>query len=139
LDYGGFGGRLSFLPTQNIALFGALGYNLNGAGFNAGAQYRFSPDKPICPTLGAFYGYNAVIVVQGAEQHDKTYYGPNFSFGLEFKAKRKPKNFSTIELIIPLRSDQYSKDFKALEDDPSIEIKSKPLPITISFGYHFGF
>ncbi|HNV52900.1 MAG TPA: hypothetical protein PKM28_08430, partial [Tenuifilaceae bacterium] len=60
LDYGGFGGRFTFVPTKNFALFGGFGYNLLGLGYNVGGTYRILPDKRICPTISAMYGYNAV-------------------------------------------------------------------------------
>ena len=138
LDYGGIGGRLTVLPHKNFAAFGAVGYNLFELGFNLGIQARLLPDAGICPTIGAMYGYNGVIVVKGAEQYNKTYYGPSFSFGLEFKSNRNPKNYSNVEILLPIRPSQYKKDFEDLQNNPAISFESKPLPIGISFGFHFG-
>src|SRR5688572_12405860 len=78
LGYGGTGLRLSALPIKNVSLFGAAGYNLVKVGFNFGGAIRLLPDKRVTPTLVGMYGYNAVIVVQGAEEFNKTYYGPSF-------------------------------------------------------------
>ena len=36
IDYGGFGCRLTILPSERIEFFGALGYNLLEYGLNAG-------------------------------------------------------------------------------------------------------
>ena len=65
-DYGGLGGRLTFLPAERLAVFGAVGYNIVGLGLNGGAYYRISPQKKICPFIGAMYGYNGAIKVTGA-------------------------------------------------------------------------
>jgi hypothetical protein len=138
LDYGGFGGRLSVLPSKNFSVFGAIGYNLFEAGLNAGVQARLLPDNNVCPVLGAMYGYNGVIVIKGAEEYNKTYYGPSFSFGLEFKSTKNPKNFYVIELLLPIRPKEFNQDFNELENDPYIKIETKPLPIGFSFGIHFG-
>ncbi len=135
LDYGGFGGRISFVPTKNFALFGGFGYNLLGLGYNVGGTYRILPDKRICPTISAMYGYNAVIKISGASELDKTYYGPSFSLGIEFRPQNK--GYWNVELIVPVRSKDYQDDMDAIKDNPSIELKSEPLPIAISVGYHF--
>lgn len=45
IDYGGIGGRLSVLPVKQAILFGGLGYNFDGLGYNVGAGFRFSPEK----------------------------------------------------------------------------------------------
>ena len=136
IDYGGLiGGRLTVVPTKNFALFGAVGYNLIGLGFNAGAAFRIAPDKNVCPTLGVMYGYNAVIKIEGAEQYNKTYYGPTLSLGFEFKPQNK--GFWNIELLLPIRSKDYKDDIDDLKNDPNIEMKTEPLPIGFSVGYHF--
>src|SRR5687768_8932303 len=83
ISYGGFGGRLSVLPAKQVALFAAGGYNLNGFGYNLGAEVRLLPGKKVVPVLLAMYGYNGVIVVRGAEQYNKTYYGPTMGGGVE--------------------------------------------------------
>lgn len=136
IDYGGlFGARLTVLPTENVALFGSFGYNLIGIGFNAGGTFRISPTKNVCPTVGLMYGYNAVIKIVGAEEYNKTYYGPTISLGLEFKPQRK--GYWNIELLLPFRSKAYKDDLDDLKNDPAIELKSEPLPVGFSVGYHF--
>lgn len=134
LDYGGVGGRLSFVPEKHIALYGAVGYNIIGLGYNVGATIKIIPDKRFCPTIGAMYGYNAVLVVTGAfDDIRKTYYGPSFSLGFEFKSKNRPNNFWNIELLIPVRSQEFKDDIDGLI------LKAEPSPVMISVGYHFGF
>ena len=51
LDYGGFGRRISFVPTKSFALFGGFGYNLLGLGYNVGGTYRILPDKKFAQPL----------------------------------------------------------------------------------------
>src|SRR5690349_13002097 len=83
LNYGGIGGRLEALPQKNVAVFGAFGFNLHKLGFNLGAKIRALPDKKVCPIFQFMYGYNAVIVVQGASELNQTYYGPSIGGGIE--------------------------------------------------------
>jgi hypothetical protein len=136
LDYGGIGGRLSFVPAKNIAIFGAIGYNFNGAGYNGGIIVRMAPDKKVCPFLIGMYGYNAVIVIEGRDEANKTYYGASFGGGIELHRRDKP-NFWNFGLAFPVRSQEYRDAMDRLRNDPSIEL-TEPLPFTISVGYHFG-
>lgn len=138
MDYGGFGGRFAVRPTQSMALFAGIGYNLNGLGFNGGVQWRISPQKKTVPTLGFMYGYNGVIVVEGASQYNKTYYGPSVSAGLEFHSRKKRANYFNLEVILPFRPQEFTNDMNAMKSS-GIIFKNEPWPIAISLGYHWGF
>jgi hypothetical protein len=138
LDYGAFGGRFAFRPTPKVALLAGLGYNLNGVGYNFGAALRMNTTKKTVPYFSALYGYNAVIVVQGAAQLNKTYYGPSVGFGLEFHS-RKASNYFNLELILPFRSSEYTNDLNAIKNNSMIKLESEPWPIALSLGYHWGF
>jgi hypothetical protein len=134
LDYGGIGGKLTFRPTQYVGLFGALGYNLNGAGYNVGAIVRILPEAKVCPYFSLMYGYNAVIVIDGMSSADKTYYGTSIGAGIELQ--KKNNKFWTFGFVIPFRSQEYKDDLDALKNNPSVEL-TDPLPFQISVGYHF--
>jgi len=136
-DYGGFGGRFTFLPTERFALFGALGYNLIGAGINGGGFVRISPQKRVCPFAGAMYGYNAVIKVTGSIEFKKVYYGPTFIIGTELWSFMKNDYFN-IELVIPLTPSEYKADYDELKDI-GVEFKAPSIPVGFSLGYHFAF
>jgi hypothetical protein len=134
IDYGGIGGKFTFAPAKHFVLFAAVGYNFNNAGFNGGMIFRMAPEKKVSPFATVMYGYNAVIVVQGVEQANKTYYGPTFGFGIELKAKSN--NFWNFGVNIPVRSGEYKDDFDALDRNPDIDMTA-PFPVAISVGYHF--
>lgn len=139
LDYGGLGGRLTFIPGDasktSVGIFVATGFALNGLGFNAGLNLRIGQQR-LVPTISAMYGYNGVIKVIGASQYDKTYYGPSVAIGFENKTRNSDDNHIHLELVIPFRSAAYHNDIKALQNNPSVEI-SAPSPVLISIGYHF--
>ena len=137
VDYGGIGIRLSVLPESHFSLFAALGDNLNGAGYNFGAAYRFTPFNTTCWYYTMMYGYNAVIIIKDASQYNQTYYGISPGFGIEFHGRRRPGNFFNLELLIPLRTQEYRYDIIALQNKRTITLKSQPLPFTISMGFHF--
>jgi len=137
IDYGGFGGRIVYIPIPHVAVFGAGGYNLVGFGFNIGATYKILPDKKVNPTLSAMYGYNGVIKVDGADYYNKIYYGPSLSVGMEINSRKKPGNYFNLELVIPFRSQSFKDDWDVIENDPKVEITASPLPVGFSIGYHF--
>jgi hypothetical protein len=122
--------------TEGIEFFGGIGYNLLGAGLNVGAAYRLIPKSRLCPYLGAMYGYNAVIKVDGMEEYNKIYYGPSFSAGLEIWSKKRP-SFLNIEFILPLRSQEYHDAITSLKNNPNVIFTVEPIPIAFSIGYHF--
>ncbi len=134
LDYGGIGGRLTFAPAKYVALFGAIGYNFNGAGYNGGLIIRILPDGKVCPFISAMYGYNAVILIDGWDEANKTYYGVSFGTGIELRMRSG--NYWNFEMIIPARSQEFKDDFDALDQNPGIEIQA-PFPVQISVGYNF--
>lgn len=136
LDYGGIGTRLTITPTNKFGVFIAVGYNLDKAGLNGGLTYKFLPDKRVTPVAHIMYGYNAVIVVEGADQYNKTYYGLSAGGGIELNM-RKSKNYWSFEVLYSFKSSEYEDDWDALQNNSSIEILSEPLPVTISIGYHF--
>jgi hypothetical protein len=135
ISYGGIGGRLTYFPQRSIGLFAAAGYNLHKAGFNGGLVARILPDKKVCPIAMAMYGYNAVIVVEGASEYNKTYYGPSFGGGIELRMGQNG-NYMNFELLLPIRSQDYRDDMDALQNNPSIEI-TEASPVSLSIGYHF--
>ena len=139
LDYGAFGGRFAFRPAPSFGLFVGLGYNLDGLGYNFGASWRMSPEKKTVPYLSAMYGYNGVIVIDGASQYNKTYYGPSVGFGLEFHSRKKPANYFNLEIILPFRPSEFTDDLNAIKNNPMFKLQSEPWPVAISLGYHWGF
>ena len=66
LDYGGFGARVTGMPSKNFGVFGGLGYALAGVGFNGGVQGIFNSKGRAVPYLTAMYGYNGALVITGA-------------------------------------------------------------------------
>jgi hypothetical protein len=136
LDYGGIGTRITFLPQENIGLFVSAGYIVRGLGYNVGLVARAAPNKKVVPTLSFMYGYNGVIIIEGAPEFDKTYFGTSIAFGVEIKSGRSLKNFLHLQLVVPQRN-EFDNDIQSLKNNPSIEIQAPP-PILISIGYHFG-
>jgi hypothetical protein len=138
IDYGGFGGRFTVLPYEKLGMFAGVGYNLDGLGFNAGAQYKFSVDKRVRPYVIAMYGYNGVIVTEETYNGDdsETYYGPSFGFGIELKGRRNENNFWNFELLLPIRPSEFQDDIDALK--AAGYTVTDPWPVAFSIGYHFG-
>jgi hypothetical protein len=134
LDYGGIGGKIAVLPSPHVAVFGGLGYNLNGLGYNVGVAGRFLPEAKACPYVAVMYGYNAVVVVDGMDSENKTYYGATAAAGVELKTRNG--KFWNFGLVLPFRSSEYHDQVDRLMNDPNIEM-TEPLPIGFTVGYHF--
>lgn len=139
LDYGGLGARISFLPTDNVSFFGAVGYNLFQPAWNAGIIVKASPTKTVIPVFIAMYGYNTVLLLDDSggysDMHSKTYYGPSLGFGIEIKPREK--NYFSIEALLPFRSNEYEEDMKNIRDNNNMELRSEPWPVLVSIGFHF--
>ena len=141
IDYGGIGGRVTVVPVKHAFLFGGIGYNINGLGYNVGAGFRFLPEKRTCPYFIGMYGYNAVLLVfinsQYEKQYNKTFYGPSAGFGLEQRGSKNGKNYFNIELLYLARSKKFKEYKTKLENDLGAEFFI--LPVSLSVGYHIGF
>jgi Outer membrane protein beta-barrel domain len=134
MDYGGIGGRITYIPINRIGLFAAAGFNLNSLGYNIGGQVRFPTEKKVDLYVAAMYGYNAVLIVTGDQSKKTTYYGPTVGAGLELKLGGS-KTFLNFELLVPFRKSQYQKDIDALK--ASGATVSPVIPIGLSVGFHF--
>lgn len=139
IDYAGLGGRVTVLPTKSFGLFGMAGYNFLEYNYGGGIEVRLAPDAQLaCPYVTAMYGYNAVIIIEDAPSYNKTYNGLSISAGIELHIKNND-NFFNIELVVPFRTQKYRFDLDTLENNHLIRFYSKPWPVGISVGFHFGF
>jgi hypothetical protein len=136
-DYGGiFGGKLEYLPTRHLGLFGSLGYNSLSLGWNMGVSYKFSPEAKVSPTICAFYGYNAVSKVENAAEYNMTSYGITFGGGVNVKLGEN-ENILSINLFVPVRSKKFMDNYDAIKNDSRIKMETGLIPIGFSIGYNF--
>ena len=136
LDYGGFGARLTGTPSKNFGVFGSVGYALAGVGYNVGVQGIFNAKGRVVPYITGMYGYNAALVVTGAIEEKKIYYGPSFGLGMKLVSK-KNANFWNFELLVPIRDPAFQDKIDELKNMGAVV--SAVIPVAISVGYHFGF
>ena len=139
LDYGGLiGARADFYPIPYLAVFGAVGWEMIGIGWNTGVLARLIPADGmhgVRPYFKAMYGVNAVTQVDGKAGYDAMYYGLSIGFGLETRFGRSKRSGINFDLNFPFRSPEYFSTLNRMLNDPSLEMKNTPLPITISLGY----
>ena len=136
LDYGGFGAKAEFLPIKHVGLFAGVGYNLLSVGWNAGLTYKILPRKIVSPNLMAFYGYNAVLKIDGAPEYNITSYRISFGVNLDIKLRR---NKLSLGLFYPIRSEKFKERYNAAKNNPGIVFKNELFPITWGIGFNFGF
>lgn len=137
-DYGGFGGKIEYLPTRHVGLFAGLGYNLLSAGWNIGGTYKIMPDKKVSPNLMVFYGYNAVFKVADdpSSDYNVTSYGVTFGLNLDIRVGVKGNKMS-IGLFVPIRSSKFKDTYDDAKADPNLKIENELIPIGFSVGYNF--
>lgn len=132
LDYGGFGGRFTFIPVKQLGLFAGLGFNLDGLGYNIGGQFRIPTEGKLDWYFTGMYGYNGVVLVSSSysfgSDFSKTYYGFSIGAGMELKLGRSNKQFLNFELIVPFRDSEF-KDTADFYD-------ATYFPVAFSIGYH---
>ncbi|HMZ47782.1 MAG TPA: hypothetical protein PL010_02015 [Flavobacteriales bacterium] len=138
IDQGGLGLQVQCRPAPPLIIFASGGYALAGFGWNVGVGGRLLPRAKWCPYLTGMYGYNAAVVIQGAADHNKLYYGPSFGLGVEDHRRRNYANFWRFGIVIPIRPSEYWSDMAALKADPNFKISGEPAPLAISAAYHFG-
>jgi hypothetical protein len=137
-DFGGIGANLLVYPTENVGLFGGMGYAIAGVGFNAGAKFRLISKKHDAdPYALVMYGYNAAIGVKNASNYNKLFYGPTFGFGFDLRSKRNTRSYWSMALLIPIRSSEVNDYMDDLKNNHGVEFKNELPPIGISIGYRF--
>ncbi|MDR1680384.1 MAG: hypothetical protein LBS12_01170 [Prevotellaceae bacterium] len=136
LDYGGIGLKCEFEPVKYIGLFAGAGYNFSSLGWNIGASGRILPNARICPTASLLYGYNGVLVVEGASYYDATSYSVTIGGGVEWSFGESGHKLS-LNLFVPIRTASFMDNYDAAKNDPRIEMKNELSPVGFSVGYNF--
>ena len=140
LDYGGIGANFLYYATRNIGIFGGVGYNFDAVGVNTGIKFRIIKKKPtlnLDPYILAMYGYNAAIIVKNSNSQNKTFYGPTFGIGLDFRPKPLSMGYFSIALLIPIRKSEADDYISRLKRYNHVTFTNELLPIAISIGYRF--
>ena len=136
LPYGGIGFNVGNNISKGLNLFGGIGYQLAGVGYNFGLIKSFPTNVQTEFYLAGMYGTNAVIVVDGASEFDKLYTGASFGLGVKINSVKTEGNFWNLGLLVPIRSQEFKDDEEALRNNPDI-ILQDILPFTIVVGYNF--
>lgn len=135
-DHGGIGVKAEFQPVKYVGIFAGAGYNLAALGANGGVIYNILPDKKITPVLTAMYGYNAVLKVQYQTRTDYgVYYGLTVGAGADFKLGQSRRSKINVNLLVPLRSSSFFKEYDNIRQNGTIT--QEIIPIGFSFGWNF--
>jgi hypothetical protein len=136
MDHGGVGLNLAVYPEKHIGLFAGMGYAIVAPGFNGGLKLRLFSDG-VTPFVSAMYGYNAVISVQNASQHNKMFYGMTYGIGVDMRVNPEKNGFFSFGLLIPIRDKAVDEYMNDLQKKHNVSFKSGLLPIGLSFSYRF--
>ena len=160
-DYGGFGGKIEYFPVHRFGVFGGAGYNFISAGWNVGATYRILGEKTngctqtkqehqtrlhkflsnitVSPNVALFYGYNGgVAKIENAPEYEMNSYGVTVGAQADIMMGCRG-NKLTVGLFVPIRSKKFMDNYRAMKDDPYVNLNSKLMPVTFSVGYSFVF
>ena len=135
LPYGGIGLNFTTYAADNFGLFGGIGYQFAGVGYNFGMIKDFLSSGQAQLYLTAMYGSNASIVVEGASEFNKVYTGFTTGMGVKINSRRTEGNYWNFGLLLPFRSSDFRDDFDMIDENPNIIIE-KPWPVLIVVGYH---
>jgi hypothetical protein len=137
LPYGALGLRIGVNVIHGLNLFGGIGYQLSGVGYNVGLLKDFPSSGMTQFYLTAMYGTNAAIKVSGLSGYDKLYKGPTFGPGIKINSRKTEGNYWDVGLLFPARSSDYRHDEAVVRNDPRITSFQSPLPVLIVVGYNF--
>ena len=137
LPYGGFGMRLGTNLADEFNLFGGIGYQISGVGFNIGLRKEFASSSMTQFYLLGMFGTNSVIKVVGLSEYDKVYTGATFGMGIKINSTRKEGNYWDIGLLVPVRSSNFHDDETRMQNDSRIASYTAPWPVLFCVGYNF--
>lgn len=137
LPYGGIGVRFGTNITSGLNLFGSLGYQLSGVGYNVGLLKDFPSASMVQFYLAGMYGTNAAIKVLNLSEFDKVYTGPSLGLGIKVNSRKTEGNYWDVGLLLPIRSRDYKDDETAVRNDPRISGFQAPWPVLVVVGYNF--
>ncbi|OFX18275.1 MAG: hypothetical protein A2033_17660 [Bacteroidetes bacterium GWA2_31_9] len=140
LDYSGiFGVKYTFFPIKYAAVFISVGYMNVDAGYNVGLQLNILPygtEFNLRPHIKFMYGANSSIHINGASQYNKVYYGYTYGGGFEFRFGRFKDVGFDIDFSVPLRSNDFVKDYNKILNNKTIIVYNYPPKLTIGIGFH---
>ncbi|MCI5057952.1 MAG: hypothetical protein MRY83_17695 [Flavobacteriales bacterium] len=139
LDHGGLGANFTYYFNHEIGAFGALGYNLVGAGWNAGIKARHineNHNRNVVPYVTGMYGCNSAVVIFDAPEYNRMFFGPTLGAGLDFGPRLQEKGYWSCGILLPIR---YSSVNDYLDDLEIQGVETTDLPpITITISYKIG-
>lgn len=137
LPYGAIGLRLGTNVADGLNLFGGVGYQISGVGYNIGLLKDFPSAGMTQFYLTGMYGTNAAIKIVDLSEYDKVYTGPTFGLGMKINSRNTEGNYWDLGLLLPIRSSDYKNDETAVKNDPRISKFQAAWPVLIVVGYNF--
>ncbi len=137
LPYGVLGIRFGTNLVDNLCLFGGLGYQIYGVGYNMGLLKDFESNSLTQFYLTGMYGTNVAIKVKGLSEYDNVYTGATLGMGIKINSRKTEGNFWDIGLLVPIRSSSFKNDINQIKNDPRVVEFNDASPVLITLGYNF--
>jgi len=142
-NYGGIlGVSVLFCPISNVGLFGSVGIQFGGIGWQVGMKGFLLPKtrtNVVRPYAIGMYGINAATYVEGTSEYTANFKGPTVGVGLEVRFGRNRSHGINTDLNYPFRNQEYYDILETIKNDSRIEEYVEPAPIILSIGYHWEF
>ncbi len=139
LTYGGLGSRLVLNLTDGVGISGGVGYNFVGTGYNFALLLSPNSKTRTKAYFSGMYGTNTVLIIEGADDLNKSYTGVSLGMGMQIKSKSGNGNYLELGIIVPIRSSEYQDDIDDINRSNFINLESEPWPVLINIGYNIKF
>jgi hypothetical protein len=73
------------------------------------------------------------------DDYDKVYAGFTVGAGGALRFGSQKQHGFDVDINVPLRTPDFWSDYNEMENDPRLDVAVGPLPVGVSFGYHFEF
>ncbi|WKN40424.1 hypothetical protein [Tunicatimonas pelagia] len=137
LPYGAIGIRAGTNLIEGLNLFGGLGYQIAGIGYNVGLRKDFPSSNATQFYMTGMYGTNAATKVKGLSEYNRVYTGATFGGGVKINSWGVEGNYWDLGLLIPIRSSEFRDAEQAMKNDPRVSDLSTAWPVLIVVGYNF--
>jgi hypothetical protein len=140
-EFGGGGANVLYYPTRNIGIFGGVGYNFIGVGYNAGIKIRYAESNSatvITPFVVAMYGYNTTVRYDNYAKFNKTFYNATIGGGVDFRPNKVKLGYFSLAILVPFRNPDV-KNYRTGDNSQIYDHSpsNKLFPLSASFGYRF--
>lgn len=139
LPYGGLGGRLGYNVANYFNVFGGVGYQYAGVGYNIGIRKDFLPLGISQYYVSAMFGTNAHIKGSSSMIDDGLFLGPTIGAGIKLNSKIYRACFLDFGILFPFKSSKFKDKLETMKRNKLSNYFDVGWPVILVVGLNFGF